>query len=46
MMAMPFTIAGVIGGWLLYMYRPWRRGARQSEVTVVNRDLSQKESGN
>ncbi len=46
MMAMPFTIAGVIGGWLLYMYRPWRRAARQSEVTVVNRDLSQKESGN
>ena len=45
MMTMPFTIAGLIGGWLFYMYRPWRRGKPRSEEPFSNPELTQKESG-
>ena len=45
MMAMPFTIAGLIGGWLFYMYRPWRRGKPRSEEPFLNPELTHKESG-
>jgi hypothetical protein len=45
MMTMPFTIVGVIGGWLFYMYRPWRRGTPRSEEPFLNPELTHKESG-
>jgi hypothetical protein len=45
MMIMPFTIAGLIGGWLFYMYRPWRRGTPRSEEPFLNPELTHKESG-
>ena len=45
MMTMPFAVAGVIGGWLLYMYRPWRRGKPRSEESFLNPELTHKESG-
>ncbi len=37
MMTMPFAVAGVIGGWLLYMYRPWRRAARWGKEPLLTR---------
>ena len=46
MMTMPFAVAGSIGGWLFYMYRPWRRPGRRGDATILNHDLSQKESRN
>lgn len=35
MMTMPFTVAGVIGGWLFYMYRPWRRAGRRRKEPLL-----------
>ena len=46
MMTMPFTIAGLIGGWLFYMYRPWRRAKPRGKKPVLNPELTQKENGN
>jgi len=46
MMIMPFTIAGLIGGWLFYMYRPWRRTERRGKEAFLNPDFTHKESGN
>jgi len=45
MMAMPFTITAVIGGWLFYKYRPWRRAERCGRESLAEPELSQKESG-
>jgi len=44
MMIMPFTIAGLIGGWLFYMYRPWRRDKPRSEEPFLNPEFTHKES--
>lgn len=45
MMAMPFTVAGVIGCWLFYLYRPWRRAEHSAKESALNPDLTHKESG-
>jgi hypothetical protein len=47
MMIMPFTIAGLLGGWLFYVYRPWRRKADlRGKEPLMRPDLTHKESGN
>ena len=45
MMIMPFAVAGLIGGWLFYMYRPWRSAKPRSEEPFLSPELTQKESG-
>ncbi len=46
MMIMPFTVAGLLGGWLFYVYRPWRRRAEpRGKEPPMSPDLTHKESG-
>jgi hypothetical protein len=45
LMVVPLAVAGVIGGWLYYLYRRGRDGRRHGRATIPPLTSTPKESG-